>query len=170
MRHAGLPFAVALVAVALPLSAASSPAAAQAAPVEAHTDSTPPDSARLALARDLMELMHVGPMMLKGLELGLETQKAASPNIPEVFWTNFEARARRELPTFVDSVAPVYARRFTAQELQDMIAFYSTPTGRHLADEGGAISAELMHAGQRWGMMLGADTMKELAAKGIMIP
>jgi uncharacterized protein len=129
-----------------------------------------PDSERTALTRELLELMRVGPAMLQGLEIGLASQKATNPNIPEVFWTEFAARARRDVPKFVESVLPVYASRFSAQELRQYIAFYRTPAGRHLADEGGSISAELMRAGQRWGVELGADTMKELAAKGVIMP
>lgn len=170
MRHAVIHLAAPLVAIALTFSAARSPVGAQAAAVAAPAAHVAPDSARLGLARQLMEVMRVGPTMLQGIEMGLASQKAASPNLPEAFWTEFAALARRDLPRFVESVAPVYASRFTTQELRDMIAFYRTPTGSHFAAEGGAISGELMREGQRWGMQLGADTVKELAAKGVLLP
>lgn len=171
MPHIAPRLAAALAAVALALPAASTSALAQqAAPAAATADSTPPDSARLALARQLMDAMQVGPAMLHGLEMGIATQKAMHPNIPEVFWQNFDERAKREMPTFVDSVAPIYAARFSAQELRELIAFYHTPVGHHLAVVNGPLSEELMRAGQRWGVELGADTMKELAAKGIVVP
>lgn len=170
MRRAAVCLAAALVASPLSLALTLSPVRAQATPAAAPATSAAPDSERLALARELMEVMKVGPQMLQGLEQGLEAQKASSSNLPEAFWTEFAARARRDLPKFVESVAPLYANRFSAQELREMIAFYRTPAGDHLAAEGGAISTELMREGRRWGMELGADTVKELAAKGILAP
>ena len=170
MSHAVIRLVAPLIAVACTLATASLPVDAQATLPVAPSSSVAPDSARLALARELMEAMRVGPMMLQGIEQGLASQKAASPNLPEAFWTEFAARARDNLPKFIESVVPVYASRFTAKELQEMIAFYRTAAGSHLAAEGGAISTELMRQGQLWGMQLGADTVKDLAAKGVMLP
>lgn len=170
MRQTTIRLSAALIAIALTLSTASAPVCAQATSDSAAATSAPPDSTRMALARQLMDAMRVGPTMLQGIEQGLAAQKTANSNLPQAFWTELAARARRDLPKFVESVVPVYASRFSEQELREMIAFYRTPTGSHLSAEGGAISTELMHAGQRWGIELAADTMKELAAKGLIAP
>jgi hypothetical protein len=170
VRRTAIRSASAAAIIVLALWTRPSPARAQGTPAVSPASAVAPDSARVALARELMDLMRVGPTMLQGIEMGLAAQKAANPNLPEAFWTEFAARARRDLPKFVESVVPVYAGRFTAQELKQLIAFYRTPVGRRLAEEGGAISADVMRAGQRWGVELGADTVKELAAKGVIVP
>jgi len=171
VRHLVVRCASAAALTLLAATTATAQAPAQASSTSS-TSSTPaagaPDAARVAGARELLDLMKVGPAMLQGLEMGMTSQRAANPQVPEAFWTEFGARARRDLPKFIDSVAPIYAARFSAEELKQFAAFYRTPAGRHLADEGAALNMELMRAGQRWGVELAADVMKEMAAKGVM--
>lgn len=164
-----------LSALALSLAVAASRASAQgssapaAAPASAPTTAAPADSARTALARQLLDAMNAGAAMLQGIELGIPMQKAANPRIPDVFWTEFQARARREMPKFIDRAVPIYANRFSKQELEQLLAFYRSPAGRRLAAEAPTISADMMRAGQMWGVELGADTAKDLAAKGVIL-
>ena len=160
-----------LVALSVVAGASSAQAQAPATPtVQAPAASaTPADSVRTALARQLLEAMNAGGAMLQGIELGIPMQKAANPRIPDVFWTEFTAKARREMPTFIERAVPIYASRFSKQELEQLLAFYRSPTGRRLAAEAPALSAEMMRVGQLWGVELGADTAKELAAKGVML-
>jgi hypothetical protein len=163
-----------LSAVVLSLAVAASQASAQG--TAASTGSAQPsaapapaDSVRTALARRLLEAMNAGPMMLKGIEIGIPAQKAANPSIPEIFWTEFQARARREIPTFVERAVPIYASRFSKQELEQLIAFYNSPVGRRMAAESATIGAEMMRLGQMWGVELGADTAKDLSARGVLL-
>ena len=162
-----------LCVVALSLVAGASSASAQttAAPTGAAQTAAPApaDSARTALARQVLEAMNAGGAMLQGIELGIPMQKAANPRIPDVFWTEFLAKARREMPGFIERAVPIYASRFSLQELEQLLAFYRSPVGRRLASESPALSAEMAKIGQLWGIELGADTAKELAAKGVMI-
>ena len=160
-----------LSAVVFSLAVAASQATAQSAtagapPVAA---TTPADPARTALARRLLEAMSAGQMMLRGIEIGIPAQKAANPGIPEIFWTEFQARAQRDMPKFVERAVPIYANRFSKQELEQLVAFYNSPIGRRLAAESATIGAEMMRAGQMWGVELGADTAKDLAARGISL-
>ena len=117
-------------AVALSIAAATSPASAQGAVAgggSTQTAAAPADSARTALARRLLEAMNAGPMMLKGIEIGIPAQKAANPRIPEVFWTEFQARAQRDIPTFVERAVPIYATRFSKQELEQLARAAGVP-------------------------------------------
>ncbi|HEU4699419.1 MAG TPA: DUF2059 domain-containing protein [Gemmatimonadales bacterium] len=165
--------AAALVVVSLGTATA---AAAQAAAGAAAASPTPAaatvDSAQAALTRRLFELMRVGPTVLAEMESGVEAQRkasAASANLPEAFWTEFSTRMRRDLPQFVETLVPIYATRFSRQELEQLVAFYRSPLGRHLTEVSGAIKVEMMQAGYRWGVALGADVAKELADKGVML-
>ena len=126
-----------------------------------------PDSARTALSRQLLVKMHAAETVISGMEGGIASQRSANPNIPEVFWTTFVARAKAGMPAFVERLVPIYATRFTAAELSAIIAFYDTPEGAHYATESAPISLEMMKAGRLWGVELGADVAKELAAQGV---
>ena len=165
MRPAGV------VVLALCLAAPVSRAAAQQQQPQssnARAVASTVDPERLTLARELLGLMNTGPSMLKGLELGLQAQKMTATQLPDTFWVEFAARARREMPKFIESVVPVYASRFTGPELRQLIAFYRTPVGHRLAEQAPELSADMMRAGQLWGVQLGADTAKDLAAAGVM--
>lgn len=127
-----------------------------------------PDSARTALARQLLVRMRMPEQLLLGIEQGIEAQKKQDPSVPEIFVTTFAARAKEQIPVLLDRLAPIYASRFSSAELQQLLAFYDTPAGRQFADQSAAISIDSMKAAQLWGLSLAADVMKELAAKGTL--
>jgi uncharacterized protein len=66
----------------------------------------------------------------------------------------------------VDSLAPIYARRFSKAELEQLVAFYESPVGRHIVGEQGEIVQESQALGVRWGTRLGAAIAVELANEG----
>ena len=56
---------------------------------------------------------------------------------------------------FVDLIVPVYAKHFTNDELDALIAFYQTPVGRKTVSVMPQVTQEAMQIGQRWGQSLG---------------
>ncbi|MGH7391759.1 MAG: DUF2059 domain-containing protein [Candidatus Rokuibacteriota bacterium] len=56
--------------------------------------------------------------------------------------------------TFEDECVEIYARHFTADELEQMVAFYGSPVGRKSLELGAALASEMMAAGQRVGQGL----------------
>jgi hypothetical protein len=46
----------------------------------------------------------------------------------------------------IDAMIPVYQKHFTKGNIEDLLAFYSTPTGQKVVKETPAISAEAMQA------------------------
>jgi hypothetical protein len=142
------------------------PLAAQATGSEA---TAVPDSARTALGRRLLERMRAADAVLSGMQASVESQRRTNPNIPDIFWTTFTARAKQGVPALVERLVPIYASRFSSAELEQMIAFYATPAGQHFAAESAPISLALMKAGAEWGAELGADVAKELVAQGIQL-
>jgi hypothetical protein len=112
--------------------------------------------------------MRMPEALLLGIEQGIESQKKEDPSVPEIFVTTFVARAKEQIPALLDRLAPIYASRFSSAELQQLLAFYDTPAGRHLAEQSTAIETDSMKAAQLWGVGLAGDVMKELAAKGVV--
>lgn len=55
------------------------------------------------------------------------------------------------LRIFEDECVAVYARHFTADELEQLLAFYRSPVGRKALERGAAMMGEMMLAGQRVG-------------------
>ena len=125
-----------------------------------HTGSsqgTPPEPARLAAAKELLDASGSVATMLAAMKTALPAQRIASPQIPTEFWTRFEARIAKDAPILLDSIAVVYARTFTLTELQSLVTFYRSPVGRRLRDVQPTLTTESAMIGQRWGMRIGAE-------------
>lgn len=87
-------------------------------------------------------------------------------NIPEEFWAEF----KREIDAkeLINMTAEIYAKHFTAQELDELIAFYKTPIGKKLIEKLPIITSESMEKGQAWGANLGQKVMQSLIEKGLI--
>ena len=82
--------------------------------------------------------------------------------MPAEFWTEFEKQMVREAPMLADSLAAIYAHKFSTRELQEITAFYNSPIGRKRVNSQVAIITESSAIGQRWGARLGEAVAKEL--------
>ena len=115
----------------------------------------PGDSAKVATIRRLLGLMHTPELMAHAIEGAIPAQRAANPQIPAAFWDVLQRDVDAHLPELVDSLVPLYAGHFSQQELDDMVRFYLTPTGRHIAELQPTMLTESMDVGRRWGIALG---------------
>jgi len=75
----------------------------------------------------------------------------AAPQLPTEFWTRFEARLVHDTPELLDSIAVLYARSFSLEELKALAAFYSPPVGERLRDLQPSLVTQSSAIGQRWG-------------------
>jgi hypothetical protein len=70
----------------------------------------------------------------------------------------------------LDAIAGIYARNFTAAELNEIVAFYRGPTGQKFVARQTGIMQESMIAGQKFGQAVGAEMqnrmIEELRKKG----
>lgn len=86
-----------------------------------------------------------------------------APDLPDEFWTAFIAGVRTEDMT--DQIVPIYARYFTAQEVEQLILFHRSPLGQKVIGATPAIMKECMTAGQEWGRGLAERAMREAEAQ-----
>ena len=73
------------------------------------------------------------------------------PNLPSGFEAQQDKRMDEFLRNFpvdemVQAMIPVYQRHFTKGEMDDLVAFYSSPTGQKMVQELQAITAEAMQS------------------------
>lgn len=123
--------AKALVAVVMSVAmfAVSVPAMAQEVPPE-----------QLALARKYVDLTDsAGVFEITLVEIGLGSLSQLTQQNPELA-DEIDLAIGKVLETYqnrkgelLDQFARVYATRFTMEELQQIVAFYETPTGRKLS-------------------------------------
>jgi hypothetical protein len=117
----------------------------------------PPDAARLAAARQVIEASGTVDAMLAGVRAAIPAQRTAMPQVPEEFWTRFDARLADDVPQLADSMAVLYAKTFSLQELEAFVAFHRSPAGQHLRAQQPTLVTTGSAIGQRWGARVGSE-------------
>ena len=64
------------------------------------------------------------------------------------------------LPSLYDSLADIYIKTYTAQDIKDMIVFYESPIGKKINSSMGPFTQKMMAASQEWGIGLQGIMMK----------
>jgi len=130
------------------------------------------DSSTMAVARRLLRAMHAQDNVLRMLESGFTRQRMmatqGAQQLPPVFFDSALMRMKRSAPELVDSMASIYARRFTRTQLETMAQFYESPTGQLVAGQQAALAQETMAVGQRFGVRIGAQVAKDLSDAGVL--
>lgn len=150
--------AAGVIAAAIGVAALPAPALAQMAPTSAPgpaaAPATPLDPARVAAARELIDLL-LPPATREQLLAGMMTPMLANmrramadaPGFTDAIDGNPRLRAlfdrfmadqevevmqtlREALPAMPPAMANAYARRFDLKQLRELRAFFETPTGR----------------------------------------
>lgn len=125
-----------------------------------------PDAATLSKAREVLTVMHADDLTRKTLASqmqamvgGFSQRLIASGEFPPEMAKDPEFQAimqhfierlmnavtasfNAKMPELLDKMAGIYARNFTVAEMNDMIAFYRTPTGQAMLEKMPAVSAE----------------------------
>lgn len=135
---------------------------AQTAPPPAAPSAQEPDPARLEAARAALAAPGVGERIIEGaLELALpalremiEADPAFREEWREPFLDAIAAEYRANRAGMVDTLARVYARNFTVQELRDFGAFLRTAGGRALFERQVIVMGEASQVGAVFGQTL----------------
>ncbi len=108
-----------------------------------------PDAARKTAAMEMLLAMKMDTVMDESVKTALEQQIAANPMI---------AKHKQIMSDFMmkyiswkalkDDMALIYAQEFTAAELNEMTAFYKTPTGQKVSQKLPLLMAKGMQLGQ----------------------
>lgn len=90
----------------------------------------------------------------------MKDSKNTSPEFVKRFSKAANAKA------FEDMFAPIYAKHFTDEDLDGMIAFYESPAGKKVVKQRLAIQKEAGDVGRAWGAKMGAKIFAELQKEG----
>ncbi len=138
------------------------------------------DASRLALARDLVAVTHtvdntrkMMPTFMGQMRDMLVKMDPTHTKDIEVILQRSSQKLDSQLASFADLAAEVYAREFSEEDLQAVLAFDKTPAGQHLIDKQPEISQAMVKVGQQWGQMVAqqviADYQKDKAV-GVPTP
>lgn len=131
----------------------------------------------LALARKYIDLTDRGGVFETSVvETGIQTLQLLSQQNPELFDPANEAigvviqQYNGRKGELLDQFARVYAVRFTMEELQEIVAFYESPTGQKLSQANSDVNTDLQRVMQVFNNNLKqeflAKVRAEMRAKG----
>ncbi len=86
----------------------------------------------------------------------IELQKEQTPYLTNEFWEEISTEAcKNDFMELKNLLKPIYAKYYSNEQLQDMISFYESETGKYLVEIQPTIINESMNAGAVWGENLG---------------
>ena len=171
MQRAAIRGAMAQLAAALAL-------ALSAVVLSAALQAQAPDPARLAAAREMMEVAGVAKqfdelMPLLAQQLSQSFMAVAPEKAEEIrqVFAQLPAKFIDRKGELIDAVANLYAQELSVEELGAVSAFYKSAAGAKLLAVQPQIARQSMALGQRWGAQIGREieqeARKELKKRGI---
>ena len=142
-------------------------------PAVARADEAALSADQMALATEVVQafgIQQVADAAMGGLRMVLVQSLAARNNQPqdkvagivdEVLTPDLRALE----PQFVSSGAVSYGHAFTTDELQQILAFYQTPTGAKLAALIPSLTQQMVAAGHAWIQQAAAQVLQSDAGK-----
>ena len=87
--------------------------------------------------------------------------------IPEQILSMIEQQApalpsEEALLSLMDRMVPIYAKYYTQQDMDDLIAFYDTPLGKKLSTVQPQITLESMSVAQQWAAEIGQKVASKI--------
>jgi uncharacterized protein len=139
-------------------------ACSQTAP--AATSAAPPNAAKVAKIRELINLMgtpQVAVDMMKSEIAKFKTVLPFPPRAQDDFEKEFLAAL--DIKELVDLVVPIYDRQLSEEDVDGLLAFYRSFVGQRVLKALPAITAESAKVGGEWGQSLGRKIGERIGAK-----
>ena len=133
------------------------------APISTAQESAKADMKDIMRLMDLSGSANMGEQMLNQM---MGTFQQRLPDVPQEFWDAY--RAEMDMDELVGLIAPVYARHFTAADVQALIKFYESPVGKKMVTTQPMILQESMAIGQSYSQSVTMKLMDKLKAEGYM--
>lgn len=89
--------------------------------------------------------------------------KSIYTNVPNEFWK--KVGEKQNLTELINLIVPIYSKYLEEKEIDDLIAFYKTPTGKKIIEKLPLIMSDSMKEGEKWGKNIGEKVSKELSEK-----
>lgn len=121
-------------------------------------------SSKAVKIKQLMELTGTGKMAVQVVDQIISTTAVRNPKVDPKFWEEFSKSINPE--DMINLIIPVYEKFYSEEDIDNMIIFYNTPTGKKMIQVLPDLTQESMRVGQQWGMKIAEDIMKKLKDKG----
>jgi hypothetical protein len=117
----------------------------------------------------IRELMEVTGATNLGSQIAKNLGSMISESYPKVDKAVLAKLMQKIKPEeFIELCVPIYAKYFTLEDIEQLLAFYKTPVGEKIISCLPQIMQESMAAGRQWGEESANKLVKELKAKGFI--
>jgi hypothetical protein len=117
-------------------------------------------STKVANIRKLLELQGGLQEIKRNMREIMGAFRQMAPQIPSTVLDSLEKEiSDKELQALTDKIVVVYDKRFTDQEIQDILTFYESPSGKKVA----RMLPQLMDESRRIGIQWGEDLSRRVA-------
>ena len=124
------------------------------------------ETPKVANIRKLLTLTGSGKLGVQVIQTMFNNFKAKYTQVDPSFWDEFMKEVKPE--DLVNMIVPVYDRNFTAEEIDQLLAFYNSPIGQKLIGKLPVILQESMQIGQAWGEEISKKVLQRLQQKGYL--
>lgn len=114
--------------------------------------------------KEMLELTGAGKLGVQVAQQMLNSFQQQFQSVPAEFWEKMKAGVNSD--EIISITVPVYAKYYTEEDLDQLIAFYKTPVGRKVVSVTPQIVQESMLLGREWGQKLGEKILSEMKASG----
>ena len=115
--------------------------------------------------RRLVKALDMEKQIPLAMNAVITQMKTSQSGIPDTFWDSF---AKEIDPNqFIDLLGEVYTRHLTSDEIEDVIRFYASPTGKKMAEKQPAIAQDMMAAGMKIGQEMARKVAEKMKAEGL---
>lgn len=94
------------------------------------------------------------------------SMKVQYPEVPAKVWDTFAAEFKPD--ELFDELIPIYAKYYTNEEIEQLIAFYDTPVGKKTIQILPQLSLESAELGVKFGQRIAERAIKKLEAEGYL--
>lgn len=110
--------------------------------------------------KTLLETTNSAQMGIQVATQFIESFKTAYPTVPQKFWDDYLKEIKPE--EIQNMIIPIYAKHLTEKEIEDITAFYKTPSGKSFLEKMPVIFMESQSVGQEWGQKLAEKVYQQI--------
>lgn len=109
---------------------------------------------------ELLSVMGTRQNMVAVLDNMIDQYKSTYPNVPAEFWG--KVVNDKNIDSLIEKLTPLYTKYYTEKEIEDLTAFYKSPTGKKMVETMPDLMKESMAIGQKWGTDLATEITQEI--------
>ena len=113
--------------------------------------------------QELIGVLNLEASAAHQLDQLLTTFQKLRPQVPNEFW--LKARSEVDMKEFKEIVTDVWAKYYTIDDINALLAFYRSPVGKKMIEVQPALQRDVAAAGSDWGKKWAQRVEAELSQK-----